>query len=273
LILAQAGFTVLIIEADLRRPGLLKYLKQSNSEFKLSKYGTSEILIEEEKSLIRKKLLSSVVQTKYNQLEILFSGKVPNNPAELLGGENFYELVEMAKTIYDYVIIDTPPVLAVADASIVSRVTEEVLLVMHAGKTSKRNFEAARESLLAVGVTLTGVMLNKIPKHKSGERYGYTYSDPKMGYYRYSYEYKPSEVTHGSENQKKFPKGFKKLKESRKTWRPASKDSIWNRMPPALKPGFKSRDSSHQQENSTESEFDKLLAEIMKDKSSKNQNR
>jgi succinoglycan biosynthesis transport protein ExoP len=273
LILAQAGLRVLVVEADLRRPGFLKYLKQSGVEIKLPKYGLSEILIDKKNSAVRKILKSSTVQLKDNHLEILFSGKIPDNPAELLGGENFSELVEMAKTIYDYVIIDTPPVLAVADASIVSRATEDVLLVMHAGKTSQRNFEAARESLLAVGVTLTGVMLNKIPKHKAGERYGYTYSDPKMGYYRYSYDYKPSEVTSGSESQKKLRKGLKKLNESRKTWRLASKDSIWNLMPPALKPGFKSRDSSDEKENDTESEFEKLLAEIRKGQSSKSQNR
>ena len=270
--LAQAGLRVLVVEADMRRPGLLKYLKQSSIEVKLPKYGLSEILIKEKSSAIRKKLKSSIIKLKDSHLEILFSGKVPNNPAELLGSENFNEFITVAKSLYDYVIVDTPPVLAVADASIVSRVTEDVLLVMHAGKTSKRNFEAARESLLGVGVSLTGVMLNKIPKHKAGERYGYTYSDPKMGYYRYSYDYRPSVVTSDSEKQRQLPKALKNLNESRKTWRMASKDSIWNRMPPALKPGFKSRNSSHQKINETESEFEKLLAEIKKDKSSKSRN-
>ena len=270
--LAQAGLRVLVVEADMRRPGLLKYLIQSGIEIKPPKYGLSEILIKEKNSAIRKRLKSSITKLKDSHLEILFSGKVPNNPAELLGSENFIEFIGVVKTLYDYVIVDTPPVLAVADASIVSRVTEDVLLVMHAGKTSKRNFEAARESLLGVGVSLTGVMLNKIPKHKAGERYGYTYSDPKMGYYRYSYDYRPSVVTSDSEKQRQLPKALKNLNESRKTWRMASKDSIWNRMPPALKPGFRSRNSSHQKINETESEFEKLLAEIKKDKSSKSRN-
>ena len=270
--LAQAGLRVLVVEADMRRPGLLKYLIQSGIEIKPPKYGLSEILIKEKNSAIRKRLKSSITKLKDSHLEILFSGKVPNNPAELLGSENFIEFIGVVKTLYDYVIVDTPPVLAVADASIVSRVTEDVLLVMHAGKTSKRNFEAARESLFGVGVTLTGVMLNKIPKYKAGERYGYTYSDPKMGYYRYSYDYRPSVVTGSSEKQRQLPKVLKNLNESRKTWRMASKDSIWNRMPPALKPGFRSRKSSDQNKNETESEFEKLLAEIKKDKSSKSRN-
>lgn len=273
LILAQAGLRVLVIEADLRRPGLLKYLAQSGIEVKLPKHGLSEILIDEKNSAVRNKLTSSLVRLRDNHLEILFGGQIPNNPAELLGGEKFIKVIELAKTLFDYVIVDTPPVLAVADASIVSRITEEVLVVMHAGNTSKRNFEAARESLLGVGVSLTGVMLNKIPKHKAGERYGYTYSDPKMGYYRYSYDYKPSEVTSGSEKKRKLLDVLSKLNESRKSWGPTSKVSIWNRMPPALKPNFKSRDTSPQKESEIGSEFEKLLAEIKKGQSSKSQYR
>jgi len=271
--LAQAGFRVLIIEADMRRPGLFKYLQKSDSEINLPKDGLANFLVEDKISSIKKKLTASTLKLKDSHLEILFSGKIPNNPAELLGSENFVEIIEITKALYDYVIIDTPPVLAVADASIVSRVTDEVLLVMHAGITSKRNFEAARESLLGVGVALTGVLLNKIPKYKAGERYGYTYSDPKMGYYRYSYDYRPKEVNSRSEKQAKLSITLKKLKGVRKLWKPEAIGSIWNRMPPGLKIGFKSRGSSLKKETEAESEFEKLLAEIKKDKSSKSRNR
>ena len=271
--LAQAGFRVLIIEADMRRPGLFKYLQKSDSEINLPKDGLANFLVEDKISSIKKKLTASTLKLKDSHLEILFSGKVPNNPAELLGSENFVEIVEITKALYDYVIIDTPPVLAVADASIVSRVTGEVLLVMHAGITSKRNFEAARESLLGVGVALTGVLLNKIPKYKAGERYGYTYSDPKMGYYRYSYDYRPKEVNSRSEKSAKLSIPLKKLKGIRKLWKPDAIGSIWNRMPPGLKIGFNSRGSSLKKETEAESEFEKLLAEIKKDKSSKSRNR
>jgi len=271
--LAQAGFRVLIIEADMRRPGLFKYLQKSDLEINLPKDGLVNFLVEDKISSIKKKLTASTLKLKDSHLEILFSGKVPNNPAELLGSENFVEIVEITKALYDYVIIDTPPVLAVADASIVSRVTEEVLLVMHAGITSKRNFEAARESLLGVGVALTGVLLNKIPKYKAGERYGYTYSDPKMGYYRYSYDYRPKEVNIRSEKQAKLSITLKNLKGIRKLWKPDAIGSIWNRMPPGLKIGFNSRGSSLKKETEAESEFEKLLAEIKKDKSSKSRNR
>ena len=260
--LAQAGFRVLIIEADMRRPGLAKYLKVSDTQFNLPKYGLSDILSENNPSLFKKKMAASVSKLKDTTLHILFSGKVPNNPAELLGNENFLELITIANALYDYVIVDTPPVLAVADASIVSRNTNEVLLVMHAGITSKRNFEGARESLLGVGVKLTGVLLNKIPKHKAGERYGYTYSDPKMGYYRYSYDYRPSEANSRSEKQKKLTITLTKLKENRKLWLPKAKDLIWSRKLPVLKTDIKPRFGRLKKETEVEGEFERLLAEI-----------
>jgi len=268
--LAQAGFNVLVIEADMRRPGLTKYLQKSGLQVNPPKYGLADFLIEEKVSTVKKRLKSSTFKLEDSRLEILFSGKIPDNPAELVGSEIFIEILEIVKAQYDYVIVDTPPVLAVADASIVSRVAAEVLLVMHAGMTSKRNFEAARESLLGVGVTLTGVLLNKIPKHKAGERYGYTYSDPKMGYYRYSYNYRPSETTSRPEKQANFSIIFKKLAGIRKLWKPEAIGSIWNRKLPSLKIRFKPRLTTLKKENEAGGEFEKLLAEINKGSSNKN---
>jgi succinoglycan biosynthesis transport protein ExoP len=214
LTIAKAGFSVVIVEADMRRPGLLKYLMQSEMKITPAEVGLSNLLEFEQFSIVKKKLSKSIVRVPESNLEILFAGSIPENPAELLGGETFVDLIGYLKEQYDYVIVDTPPVLAVADASIVGRVTQEILIVLHAGETSKRNFEATREAMLGVGVNLTGVMLNKVPKHKAGEHYGYTYSDPQMGYYRYSYVYSPTQGSGDSEN----PKGLKsKLTNLRKS--------------------------------------------------------
>jgi succinoglycan biosynthesis transport protein ExoP len=204
LTIAKAGFSVVIVEADMRRPGLNKYLKQSEINVTLPEVGLSTLLETEQFSAVRRKLSKSIVKIPDSSLEILFAGVIPDNPAELLGSETFVELIEYLREQYDYVIVDTPPVLAVADASIVGRVTQEILIVLHAGETSKRNFEATREAMLGVGVKLTGVMLNKVPKHKAGEHYGYTYSDPQMGYYRYSYVYSPNQGHVEPEGVKSF---------------------------------------------------------------------
>jgi non-specific protein-tyrosine kinase len=214
LTIAKAGFSVVIVEADMRRPGLFKYLNQSDIKVTPAEVGLSSLLESEQFSSVRRKISKSIVKLPDSSLEILFAGAVPDNPAELLGSETFVELIEYLKNRYDYVIVDTPPVLAVADASIVGRVTHEILIVLHAGETSKRNFEAAREAMLGVGVTLTGVMLNKVPKHKAGEHYGYTYSDPQMGYYRYSYAYSPNQ---GSSEPGVVKSGWSKISSFRKS--------------------------------------------------------
>ena len=94
---------------------------------------------------------------------------------------------------------------------------------MHAGETSKSNFEAAREAFLNVGVTLTGAVLNKIPKHKAGERYGYSYTDSRQGYYRYSYSYAPSEVSDDASKSKSRAARRRERKAQRKLSKSKSK--------------------------------------------------
>lgn len=215
LTIAKAGFSVVIVEADMRRPGLLKYLKNSNLTITSAEVGLSTLLESESLSKGRRKIAKATTELSDSRLEIIFAGTIPDNPAELLGSESFVELIQYLKQKYDYVIVDTPPVLAVADASIVGRVTQEMLIVLHAGKTSKRNFEATREAMLGVGVNLTGVMLNKVPKHKAGEHYGYTYSDPQMGYYRYSYVYDPNQESSEPEVRESFRSKLSKLKVSK----------------------------------------------------------
>jgi len=189
--IAQAGFSIVVVEADMRRPGIFKYLSNIDANVKKAKFGLSSLLSEDSSAALRKKISSATIEISETNLDVILSGDTPDNPAELLGGQRFIDLVEILKIKYDYVLVDTPPVLAVADASIVGRVTENLALLVHAGSTSKRNFEAAREAIGSVGVIMTGALLNKVPKHKAGEHYGYTYSDPRMGYYRYSYDYQP----------------------------------------------------------------------------------
>ena len=198
--IAQAGFKVVIVEADMRRPGISKYLTGLIPNFQKNKFGLSNLLIEKNSLSMKRKIHSATTLISKTNLSLILSGETPDNPSELLEGERFNELIDILCSTYDYVLIDTPPVLAVADATIISRFTENIVLLVHAGSTSKRNFEAAREAIRGVGVTLNGAILNKVPKHKAGDHYGYTYSDPMNGYYRYSYDYKPEEPAQISKN-------------------------------------------------------------------------
>ena len=223
LVLSNAGFRVLVIEADMRRPTMMKYLSQSFEGLAKPRYGLSSLALVKDVSALGRILTESTLKLEDSRLEILVSGDTPQNPAEILGSETFVKLLDEARTLYDYVIVDTPPILAVADASIVARVTKKILLVMHAGETSKSNFEAAREALLNVGVTLTGAVLNKIPKHKAGERYGYSYTDSRKGYYRYSYSYSPSEVSDDASKSKSRAARRRERKAQRKLSKSKSK--------------------------------------------------
>ena len=223
LVLSNAGFRVLVIEADMRRPTMMKYLSQGFEGLAKPRYGLSSLALVKDVSTLGRILTESTLKLEDSRLEVLVSGDTPQNPAEILGSETFVKLLDEARTLYDYVIVDTPPILAVADASIVARVTKKILLVMHAGETSKSNFEAAREALLNVGVTLTGAVLNKIPKHKAGERYGYSYTDSRKGYYRYSYSYSPSEVSDDASKSKSRAARRRERKAQRKLSKSKSK--------------------------------------------------
>ena len=215
--IAQSGYRVLVIEADMRRPSFKNYYQQLGiavSEKYRSDYGLSVLLDPSRKKLTLRNFNMNLNATKFPNLSILQSGPTPTNPAELLGTEVFHDLIELAESEFDYVIIDTPPALSVADATIVARVVSKVALIIHAGKTSKNNFQALQAALRDVDVELMGAVLNKVPKHKRGERYGYTYSSRQSGYYRYAYDYdgyhQGNEVSNSS-SSRNFPAKLKRF--------------------------------------------------------------
>jgi succinoglycan biosynthesis transport protein ExoP len=213
--IAQAGFSVVVVEADMRRSSIQKYLSQAGMQFESPNIGLSDLLMIDSHPKILRKIKEATLTAPGSNLNLILGGKSPENPAEILGSDRFVDLLTKLKSQYDYVIVDTPPILAVADAAIIGRVADVSILILHAGETSKRNFEAARSALNSVGVQMSGVLLNKVPKHKAGETYGYTYSDPKSGYYRYSYDYKPSRESeeHQKPSKRLFSLGKEKKEE------------------------------------------------------------
>jgi capsular exopolysaccharide synthesis family protein len=189
---AQAGFKVLVLEADMRRPSFKDHYNELGIPIKISKTrssGLSALLTQKSKVITKKDCLRAVTSTNISNLWVLEAGPTPKNPAELLGSDKLLTIMDKLESLYDCIIIDTPPLLAVADATIVARKVQQVLLIAHAGETSKRNFNASKSALHDVDVVLAGVILNKVPKYKRGEVYGYTYSARGSDYYRYSYDY------------------------------------------------------------------------------------
>ena len=168
--LAQAGKRVLLVDSDLRRPALHK-------QFNLPKeVGLTSLLLEQEADIER------VIQgTKVEGLQVLTTGRIPANPAEVLDFPETTALLQRLKGMADYVLLDSPPVLSVADASILAQKVDGVLMVVETGRTRTEMFQRAVATLEGVKARLVGAVLNKVSV-RSGA-YGYYYYYYYSGYY------------------------------------------------------------------------------------------
>ena len=178
--LTHTGSTVILIEADLRRPKVAHYLEFSD----MSK-GLSE-LISSAEEINLKRVKGSTRRFEGSELDVIPAGKIPQNPAELLSSKKFDALIDFLRKKYDYVIIDCPPILPVTDAAIISTRADGALIVVHAGVTKRPHFYGTRDALKAVGTEILGVIINKIPNNAVGYEYGYRYGYTGYygGYYR-----------------------------------------------------------------------------------------
>jgi capsular exopolysaccharide synthesis family protein len=163
---AHAGKRTLLIDCDLRRPGLTKLFELR------ARGGLSDILRGSEE--IAAMCQSCVVPTGVQNLDVLPSGPKPSNPAELLSGPRLSEVLAWAESKYDQVIVDCPPILAAADAAIVGRLTDGLILVVDPEKNHRRLVIRAVASLATMGVGLVGVVANRVAE-KDGDYYGYGY--------------------------------------------------------------------------------------------------
>lgn len=167
--LADAGESVLLIDADLRRPSLANYLKLDGT------VGLTTVII-------GRAALGDVVQPLgQGNLHVLPAGQIPPNPSELLGSEPMERLLAEATDRYDMVIIDSPPLLPVTDAAVLSHSTGGVLLVVGSGLVARPGLAAAIESLEKVDANILGLVLNGV-KAEHGQ-YGYHHY-----YYRHAAE-------------------------------------------------------------------------------------
>ena len=162
---AQQGMRVLVVDCDLRRATLHKAFKISREP------GLTELLLD------HAELETVARDTVTPGLYVLPAGKLPPNPAELLGGDRMRKTLAMLSGAYDLVVLDTPPLLAASDAAILATLTDGVILVVRAGRTETEAGQQAIAQLNAVGARIVGAVLND-PDSKLAS-YG--------GYYSYSY--------------------------------------------------------------------------------------
>lgn len=151
--LAQTGATVLVIDADMRRPRVHSIFGLDNHR------GLSTILSNE---MSEAEMLNLIVQDSESSLNLLPSGAIPPNPAELLGSEQMRRLISTLESTFDHIIIDSPPVGSFTDAVLASTIVDGVLLVVHSGKTSRSIARRTRQILQDVGAKVFGVVLNNV---------------------------------------------------------------------------------------------------------------
>ena len=183
LALTLAGYDkkVCLVECDLRRPSVHRFLKANRNSQGLTNILKGETDI--------KKAVKNVDGTT---MDILLSGSTPPNPSELLTSAKMKELIDELETIYDYVIYDTPPVLLVTDAAALGRYMDGALLVVKHNATEKGIVLKAKSNLDSAGVKILGAVYS-IYSEKSAGNYYSRYSSYNYyyygGYYGYGYGY------------------------------------------------------------------------------------
>lgn len=162
-VIAQQGKKVLIVDADLRKPTMHYTFRLSNTE------GLTTML---------RKLASfeeSVKKTEVDNLFVLTSGPIPPNPAELLSSVGMASFIKHALTLFDNVIIDTPPILAVTDAQVLANLCDGTILVVRSGVAEKDAAIKAKDLLEKAKARILGVILNGKPIGKGSDYYYYNY--------------------------------------------------------------------------------------------------
>jgi succinoglycan biosynthesis transport protein ExoP len=166
-IFARRGKSVLLIDADLRKPSF----RGSSDRQGLTKLLTTEEPVAEH-----------AAPTQFDNLWLLPCGPIPPNPADLLSTGRFRTIVRDAQTQFDLVVVDAPPVLGLADAALLASVANEVVLIVESGRTRTSAALEAITRLRAAGATILGATLTKSTEERSKYGYGYGYGYGKYGY-------------------------------------------------------------------------------------------
>jgi capsular exopolysaccharide synthesis family protein len=151
--LAQTGASVVIIDADMRRPRLQNIFDMRGNE------GLSSILSSD---VSETDMLAMVKNDEESGLHVLTSGPIPPNPAELLGSDQMRRLLAALQANYTHVVVDSPPVSSFTDGVLISTMVDGVLLVVHGGKSSRHIVRRSKQLLNDVGAKIFGVVLNNV---------------------------------------------------------------------------------------------------------------
>jgi polysaccharide biosynthesis transport protein len=183
--LAQLGDRTVLVDADLRKPGVGRLLNLGSGKYAgLSSYLAGVSSLD----------LVTVPHPSIPNLAAIPTGPLPPNPADLLSSHKFADAITELRTKYKFIVIDSPPVMAATDAVIVSVQTDGVLLVVRSGETPKEAFTRTRDLLSSVKCRILGVVLNAVDSNAPDYYYSYRY-------YPYSYGYGPQEAAEASHDE------------------------------------------------------------------------
>lgn len=168
--LAEDGKRVLLMDCDLRKGSLSRYLNVKRSHPGISNVVAGQCGLSE-----------ALVTVNNEQFTLLPVGPIPPNPAEMLATDKMASLLKAAREAFDYVIVDTPPVSVVTDAAVLSRLVDGTVLVVRPGVTTIQGAQLSKKNLEAVNAHILGVILNGYNAKRTGKKDGY--------YYSYTYDY------------------------------------------------------------------------------------
>jgi len=167
--MAQSEFRVLLVDCDLRKPSLHRAFNLVNAR------GLTNILAEH----LDYKTFANEVGVP--NLDVITSGPKPPNPSELLGSQRMQDFLAEVKKDYDIIILDTPPVVPVTDAAVLSRIADGVLLVTAYGRTTYEMAAKAKDNLQKVNANILGVVINSVPTQGNTYYYYYYYEESPDG--------------------------------------------------------------------------------------------
>lgn len=151
------GKKVLIIDADLRKSVMIGRYRVGEVKYGLTHYLSGQNEMEE-----------VIYQTNIKNLDIVFCGSYSPNPAELLGHIRFKDMINNLRSIYDYIIVDTPPLGSVIDGAIVAKIVDGVIIVIESNSISYKFAQHVKEQLEKANCRILGAVLNKVPMDKKG---------------------------------------------------------------------------------------------------------
>lgn len=168
---ADISKRTLLIDADMRKSAILRRNIKSQNVLGLSELLSGQAEISQ-----------IIYNTQDPNFDVIFSGRFPPNPVELLSSPKFKEYIEIFSKLYDYIIIDSPPLGPVIDAAVISAFCDGAILIVSPGKTLYQQALSAKEQILKSGCRILGAVINETdPKHsdrsRSGKKNYYYYTD------------------------------------------------------------------------------------------------